>query len=196
MESSSPFFSISRTFQNIHLAISAQSAPFRPSQKRLIQEETCVVEKSKTNDEFCVEDCRSVSKGIGFECMLKLGDAQSTKFEFGPCRYVETRYERSDWQHSIELSRVASRCKDEHQYGETRGGKRPRNPMGQNCLNTMLRYPRTMSAILSNLFELTTEIKTSTRRRYAWHRRHRYDLVNMLPSENESGNTSWTRSSR
>ena len=66
---------------------------------RMMQEEknwrrgTCGYE-IRTNEEFGVEDCRSVSNRTGVECILQLGDAQSTKFEFGPHQHWETLGER------------------------------------------------------------------------------------------------------
>ena len=80
---------------------------------------------------FRVEDCRSVSNRTGFECISPPGDPHSTKFEYGSHQIGETRGERFEWKHSIELSSVAFRCKSEHQYRETCGGNET-NPIGTN----------------------------------------------------------------
>ena len=115
------------TFQHFLVAISVQLTTLKPCRRCLYKkdnqgEENRCGGEIKTDEEFSVEDCRSVSNSTGFECIPPAWDTQSTKFQFGPRQYGETRCERFEWKHSIELSSVTSRWKSEHQNGETRGG--------------------------------------------------------------------------
>ena len=71
----------------------------------------------KTNVDFGVKDCRSVSYSAEFMCISQPPrDTQSNKFIFGSHQYRETCGERFEPEHSIELSSVAIRSKYDKEF--------------------------------------------------------------------------------
>ena len=86
--------------------------------KGLMQEDKRL--QLKTNDEFSVEDCRSVSNSSGFQCIPQLTDAQSTQFEFRPYQFGETLCDKTDGTMNSTITfNLNDGCADRSRSGKT-----------------------------------------------------------------------------
>ena len=186
--------STSWVFRSSLAVISVRSTNPKPRRRDRFRKKTwrrgTCDDKIETSDEFSVEGCQSVSNNTGYECIQQWGNNCSAEFEFNSDR---TGMEKPVAEGLNENTASSSQVWHSDVNTWQAWGNPWRKRQKHRWYSPQLPDFQCWWPSWESLFECTTEIESSSRRRNAWHWLRRDDLGDLQVSDQEGGSTSWTR---